>query len=92
MSKVSGASELDRKAHALYQFAVNPHAVFHQSEHKCCHCKTPLETYYCEDRLYVVRCRGCMSATLTTANSAVMAAQNVAKGKSVISLMTEEGV
>lgn len=35
----------------------------------CVHCGKPIQAYYCEERLYIVRCTNCNIVAVTTADS-----------------------
>lgn len=61
---------IDKKAHEVFAFATDLRSVFVKSQQKCKVCNNPLESYYCEERLYLVRCRQCGSVSLLEAPSA----------------------
>ena len=61
-----GATYLDKLCHKLYD-EQKGHGK--KSDYVCRICGGPLETYYCEDRLYLVRCDDCGTLALVkTAN------------------------
>ncbi len=61
---------VDKNAHEVFAFANDLRAPFLRSREKCQICKNPLESYYCEEKLYIVRCRQCGSIFLVDAPSA----------------------
>lgn len=43
--------------------------LFRTTETRCRRCQMPLEVYYCENRVYAVRCLACGTVTLIFASS-----------------------
>lgn len=63
-------SNQDDCAHVLYRFAMSPDAFQRPNVMRVCdHCGNYLQVYYCEDKLYLVRCLHCGIAALTTAKN-----------------------
>ncbi len=60
---------VDRLMHAVYRADV----MYRESTIgvMCRRCGTRVKAYYCEDRLYAVRCDGCESVTLVRAQSPI---------------------
>lgn len=66
MSK--GASKLDKCAHSVFMFANDQRDNgWHDTGAYCARCGCELDTSYCEERLYMVRCRSCKTVTLAEA-------------------------
>jgi hypothetical protein len=42
--------------------------LFRTTESRCRRCRMPLDVYYCENRVYAVRCLVCGTVTLTFAS------------------------
>ena len=58
----------DKAAHQTYAFAMDGRNMQNGNvEAVCNHCGGHLKTYYCEDRLYLVRCLECGIAALARA-------------------------
>ena len=66
-----GATYLDRLCHKLYD---EPKGTGYRVLDNCRSCGGMLETYYCEERLYLVRCSACGSLALVKAGNPVEAA------------------
>lgn len=61
-----GATYLDRLCHKFYD---EPKGRGNKTDYVCRLCGGPLETYYCEERLYLVKCADCGTFLLVkTAN------------------------
>ena len=73
---------IDKCAHELYHFINNPDTVFIKCNDKCSICGKPLEVYYCEARLYIVRCPQCKKISFVEACNPYRAAQ-IAAAKEV---------
>lgn len=66
MSREKGATYLDKLCHKFYD---EPKGVGKKTDYVCRLCGGPLETYYCEERLYLVKCADCGTLALVkTAN------------------------
>lgn len=72
IAQPKGATYLDKICHKLYD---EPKGCGEKSDYVCRHCGGHIETYYCEERLYLVRCVDCGTLTLvkTTSPSAAAA-------------------
>lgn len=71
----------DIAAHKLYRFAMDARNMQSGNVPEICnHCGGHLKVYYCEDRLYLVRCLECGIAALAQSNSPRMAAQKTIGG------------
>lgn len=66
-----GATYLDRLCHRLYD---EPKGTGYRVLDNCRSCGGMLETYYCEERLYLVCCSACGSLALVKASNPVEAA------------------
>ena len=66
-----GATCLDRLCHRLYD---EPKGTGYRVLDNCRSCGGMLETYYCEERLYLVRCSVCGNLALVKAGNPVEAA------------------
>lgn len=61
-----GATYLDKLCHKFYD---EPKGCGKKTDYVCRLCGGPLETYYCEERLYLVKCADCGTLALVkTAN------------------------
>ena len=61
-----GATYLDKLCHKFYD---EPKGCGNKTDYVCRLCGGPLETYYCEERLYLVQCADCGTFSLVkTAN------------------------
>lgn len=61
-----GATYLDKLCHKFYD---EPKGCGNKTDYVCRLCGGPLETYYCEERLYLVQCADCGTLSLVkTAN------------------------
>ena len=66
MASKKGATYLDRLCHKFYD---EPKGHGNKTDYVCRLCGGPLETYYCEERLYLVKCADCGTFSLVkTAN------------------------
>ena len=66
-----GATYLDKLCHKLYD---EPKGRGEKTDYVCRLCGGPLETYYCEERLYLVKCADCGTLALVkTVNPEVSA-------------------
>ena len=66
MACEKGATYLDKLCHKFYD---EPKGRGEKTDYVCRLCGGPLETYYCEERLYLVRCVDCGTLALVkTAN------------------------
>lgn len=66
MASEKGATYLDKLCHKFYD---EPKGHGKKSDYVCRLCGGPLETYYCEERLYLVKCADCGTLALVkTAN------------------------
>ena len=75
---IPGASELDKSAHRAYAHATDKYAEgWRGTGALCARCGRELETSYCEERLYMVRCRQCDTVTLVKAASPAAAAERL---------------
>ncbi len=76
MKNEKGANEFDKICHMIYDEASSHgvDAVLKKRGIRCSNCGGILETYYCEERLYVVRCEHCRTITLVKAPSPLDAA------------------
>ncbi|QRN86011.1 hypothetical protein JR334_01905 [Clostridia bacterium] len=69
-NKIAGASELDKSAHRVFNFSADKRANgWRETGVRCSRCGYELESSYCEERLYMVRCRNCGTITLVSGNS-----------------------
>lgn len=69
-----GATYLDKLCHKLYD---EPKGTGAQAEGECRGCGGALVTYYCEERLYLVRCVDCGTLALVKARNPVEAARTL---------------
>lgn len=66
MASEKGATYLDKLCHKFYD---HPKGHGEKTDYVCRLCGGPLETYYCEERLYLVQCTDCGTfALVKTAN------------------------
>ena len=66
MASEKGATYLDKLCHKFYD---HPKGHGEKTDYVCRLCGGPLETYYCEERLYLVQCTDCGTLALVkTAN------------------------
>lgn len=76
--QIPGASKLDQSAHRVHMSAISKHDDnWRVSSALCVLCGCELETVYCEERLYMVRCRKCEIVTLVKAGSPEVAANRI---------------
>ena len=66
-----GATYLDKLCHRFYD---EPKGRGKKTDYVCRRCGGPLETYYCEERLYLVKCVDCGTLALVKATSPEAAA------------------
>ena len=72
-----GATYLDKLCHKLYD---EPKGRGKKTDYVCRLCGGPLETYYCEERLYLVKCADCGTLALVkTVNPEVSASVTLAQ-------------
>ena len=63
-------TDFDRRAHYIYTTAMS--IIFFRGKIEdvaCKRCRKPLQAYYCEDRLYLVRCFHCGTMALAKAEN-----------------------
>ena len=65
----------DKAAHQIFAFAMDARNELSSVKEKCWHCGGNIQTYYCEKRLYTVRCLNCGISALAQASSPSEAAQ-----------------
>ena len=67
---------IDESAHKVFGYGMGD---WHDSRthNKCSHCSRQLDIYYCESRLYLVRCKHCKIVSLVEAGSPNEAAEKV---------------
>lgn len=87
-NRTPGASELDKCAHRVAMYAADSLARWNSSGITCHRCGAVLETSYCEERLYMVRCRNCGTVTLTYADSPKAAALQIGVPDKVVDALT----
>ena len=66
---------IDESAHKVFNYGMKGWHGFHT--HKCSHCSRQLDIYYCESRLYLVRCKHCKIVSLVEAGNPNEAAEKV---------------
>ena len=71
MASEKGATYLDKLCHKFYD---EPKGRGEKTDYVCRLCGGPLETYYCEERLYLVRCVDCGTLALVKTTSPQAAA------------------
>lgn len=72
-----GATYLDKLCHKFYD---EPKGRGNKTDYVCRLCGGPLETYYCEERLYLVKCADCGTLALVkTVNPEVSASVTLAQ-------------
>lgn len=72
-----GATYLDKLCHKFYD---EPKGRGEKTDYVCRLCGGPLETYYCEERLYLVKCADCGTLALVkTVNPKVSASVTLAR-------------
>lgn len=72
-----GATYLDKLCHKFYD---EPKGRGKKTDYVCRLCGGPLETYYCEERLYLVKCADCGTLALVkTVNPEVSASVTLAR-------------
>ena len=72
-----GATYLDKLCHKFYD---EPKVRGKKTDYVCRLCGGPLETYYCEERLYLVKCADCGTLALVkTVNPEVSASVTLAR-------------
>lgn len=75
--KTKGASELDKCAHRIYELATSKSEGWHNTNVNCPNCGEELETSYCEERVYIIRCRNCNKVSISEGKSPQGAAAKV---------------
>lgn len=77
MACEKGATYLDKLCHKFYD---EPKGRGKKTDYVCRLCGGPLETYYCEERLYLVKCADCGTLALVkTVNPEVSASVTLAR-------------
>lgn len=77
MAIEKGATYLDKLCHKFYD---EPKGRGKKTDYVCRLCGGPLETYYCEERLYLVKCADCGTLALVkTVNPEVSASVTLAR-------------
>lgn len=71
MSSEKGATYLDKLCHKFYD---EPKGHGKKTDYVCRLCGGPLETYYCEERMYLVKCADCGTLALVRTTSPGVAA------------------
>lgn len=71
MAGEKGATYLDKLCHRFYD---EPKGCGKKTDYVCRLCGGPLETYYCEERLYLVKCVDCGTLALVKTTSPEAAA------------------
>ena len=66
---------IDESAHKVFDYGMKGWHGF--CTHKCSHCSRQLDIYYCESRLYLVRCKHCRIVSLVEARNPNEAAEKV---------------
>jgi DNA-directed RNA polymerase subunit RPC12/RpoP len=66
---------IDESAHKVFDYGMKDWHGF--CAHKCSHCSRQLDIYYCESRLYLVRCKHCKIVSLVEARNPNEAAEKV---------------
>ncbi|MDD3231696.1 MAG: hypothetical protein PHE09_21180 [Oscillospiraceae bacterium] len=66
---------IDESAHKVFDYGMKDWHDFRT--HKCSHCSRRLDIYYCESRLYLVRCKHCRIVSLVEARNPNEAAEKV---------------
>ena len=66
---------IDESAHKVFDYGMKDWHDFRT--HKCSHCSRQLDIYYCESRLYLVRCKHCKIVSLVEAGNPNEAAEKV---------------
>lgn len=74
--RIPGACEVDKSAHRVYLAAEGKEGIhWMPSGVKCKTCGGELDTYYCEERLYMVRCIRCETVVLVKSSCPKFAAE-----------------
>ena len=68
---------IDESAHKVFDYGMKDWHGF--CTHKCSHCSRQLDIYYCESRLYLVRCKHCKIVSLVEAGNPNEAAEKVSR-------------
>ncbi len=68
---------IDESAHKVFDYGMKDWHDFRT--HKCSHCSRQLDIYYCESRLYLVRCKHCKIVSLVEAGNPNEAAEKVSR-------------
>ena len=66
---------IDESAHKVFDYGMKSWHGFRA--HKCSHCSRQLDIYYCESRLYLVRCKHCKIVSLVEAGNPNEAVEKV---------------
>jgi DNA-directed RNA polymerase subunit RPC12/RpoP len=66
---------IDESAHKVFDYGMKDWHGFRA--YKCSHCSRQLDIYYCESRLYLVRCKHCRIVSLVEARNPNEAAEKV---------------
>lgn len=77
MNYPKGASEVDKCAHRIHDYATGEVEGWREVAVVCPHCGKNLETSYCEDRVYLVRCQCCKTISIVAGNSPKDAASKI---------------
>jgi hypothetical protein len=72
---MGGKHMIDESAHKVFDYSMKDWHGF--CTHKCSHCSRQLDIYYCESRLYLVRCKHCKIVSLVEARNPNEAAEKV---------------
>lgn len=73
--RIPGATDVDKAAHRVFLAAADKEGIrWMPSGVKCKMCGGELDTYYCEERLYMVRCRKCETVMLLKSRGPGLAA------------------
>lgn len=67
--KDKGATEFDKLCHRVFEAKDGEDYLARKAGVECGNCGTELMAYYCENRLYLVKCESCGMLALITASS-----------------------
>lgn len=82
--RIPGATDVDKAAHRVLLAAESNEGVrWMPSGVKCKTCGGELDTYYCEERLYMVRCRQCEKVVLLKSSCPKFAAEEAHDGPTI---------
>ncbi|WP_294855637.1 hypothetical protein [uncultured Oscillibacter sp.] len=74
--RIPGACDVDMAAHRVFMAAEGRECIcWRPSGVECKTCDTELETCYCEERLYMVRCQKCEKVVLVKSSGPQFAAE-----------------